>query len=239
MLEPFIEDGDLARFATDLPGRLGAEFKKTMTLLRDPAFQGVLVNYPRAKRAFLVAYDSEDEVTSEVLFRTTDGRALKPEDYLTAFERFVRENPDQVEAIRILLERPAAWGTAALSELRQKLAARPERFTEPNLRRAYHHELADIISLVKHAARGEELLAARERVERAVGRITAGKSFTPEQERWLSLIKEHLAVNLAISKDDFEEIPIFTRAGAWSAADRVFSGKLEELLLQLNEAMAA
>lgn len=239
LLEPYVPDGDLGAFAKALPARLADEFKATMAVLRDPVFQNLLLTYPRAKRTFLVAYDSEDTVASAYLFRTTDGRALKPEDYLTAFERFVRDNPDHVEAIRILQERPAAWGTDALTELRQKLAARPERFTEPNLRRAYHHELADIISLVKHAAKGEELLAARDRVERAVARIAAGQTFTAEQEQWLALIKEHLAVNLAIEKDDFETIPVFTRAGSWGTANRVFAGRLEVLLKQLNEAMAA
>jgi type I restriction enzyme R subunit len=239
VLAPYIEDGDIGALARALPGHLEIDFARTMKILRDHDFQEALFNYPRAKRPFLIAYGVEDEVDSAFLFRTTDGRALKPEDYLTAFERFVRENPDKIEAIQVLLERPAGWNTDALTELRQKLAARPERFTEGSLRRAYHHELADIISIVKHAARGEELLAAQERVERAVGRISAGKTFTPEQERWLTLIKEHLAVNLAIEKDDFENIPVFTRAGSWVAANRVFSGRLEELLRTLNEAMAA
>lgn len=239
MLEPYVPDGDVGAFAKTLPAHLGADFRGTMGVLRDPAFQNLLLNYPRAKRTFLVAYDTEDTVGSAYLFRTTDGRALKPEDYLTAFERFVRENPDHVEAIRILLERPSGWSTEALHELRQKLSARPERFTEVNLRRAYHHELADIISIVKHAAKGEALLDARERVERAVARIAAGQTFTSDQEQWLTLIKEHLAVNLAIEKDDFESIPVFTRAGAWGTANRVFAGKLEALLKQLNEAMAA
>src|SRR2546430_12703138 len=52
----------------------------------------------------------------------------KPEDYLQLFARFVRENPARVEAIGILLDRPQSWGTAALSELRAKLTAAPERF---------------------------------------------------------------------------------------------------------------
>lgn len=239
MLEPFVSDGDLGVFASALPVRLADDFKGTMAVLRDPVFQKLLLTYPRAKRTFLVAYDSQDTVASAYLFRTTDGKALKPEDYLTAFERFVQENPDHVEAIQILLERPAGWGTEALAELRQKLAATPERFTEGNLRRAYHHELADIISIVKHAARGEELLAARDRVDRAVTRITTAQTFTSEQGRWLDLIKEHLAVNLAIERDDFETIPVFTRAGSWGIANQIFAGKLEALLKQLNEAMAA
>jgi type I restriction enzyme R subunit len=144
-----------------------------------------------------------------------------------------------VEAIQILLERPAGWNTGALTELRQKLAARPERFTEPNLRKAYHQELADIISMVKTAANGEPLLTARDRVDRAITRVTAGATLTDEQRAWLERIAEHLAVNLAIEKDDFDEMPIFARAGAWGQANRAFAGRLQELLLQLNEAIAA
>jgi type I restriction enzyme R subunit len=235
----YLEGGELGKFARALPTLLEEEFEATMAVLRDEKFQDLLLNYPRAKRSFLVAYEAEDEVESDYLFRTTDGRELKPEDYLVAFERYVKENPDDIEAIRILLERPARWNTDALTELRQKLQARPEHFTETNLRRAYHHELADIISIIKHAARGEPLLAAEERVERAIARVTAGLTLTDEQERWLELIKEHLAKNLTIEKEDFNEIPIFTRAGAWGRANRVFDGQLEKLLHQLNEAMAA
>ena len=82
----------------------------------------------------------------------------KPEDYLDAFARFVRENPEQIEAIRILLERPKDWKTEALKELREKLAL--NKFPEKDLQKAhqlvYHKALADIISMVKHAARQEE-----------------------------------------------------------------------------------
>ena len=65
----------------------------------------------------------------------------------------MKENPEHTEAIRILLKRPNDWGTAALNELRQKLATAPRlRFDEKTLQRAdqirYHKALADIISMV-------------------------------------------------------------------------------------------
>ena len=116
---------------------------------------------------------------------------------------------------------------------------RPERFTEDNLRRAYQHELADIISIVKHAGVGEPLLSAEERVNRALARVRAGKTFTPEQERWLELIRNHLIENLAIDKEDFDLLT-FTRAGAtWGRVNRDFGGALVEVLAQINAAMAA
>lgn len=229
---------DIGDFARSLPERLERNWSETMAVLRDEALLDYLENYLRAPRTFIVADTVEDLVVSEYLFRTADGRDLRPEDYLIAFERFVKENPDRIEAIRVLLNRPADFRTEHLKELREKLAARPERFTEPNLRRAYQNALADIISIVRHAAQGEPLLAAQERVNRAMARVRAGRTFTPEQEGWLELIQAHLVENLVIEKADFSAIP-FSRRGAWSPANAAFDGRLEELLNRINEAMAA
>jgi type I restriction enzyme R subunit len=233
-----LSETDIGGFARSLPERLEQNWPETMALLRREDLLDYLESYPRAPRTFIIAENVEDFVVSEYLFRTADGRELKPEDYLVAFERFVRENPDHIEAIRILLSRPAEFRTVHLKELRDKLAGRPERFTEPNLRRAYQNNLADIISIVRHAARRELLLTAQERVSRAMARVRTGRTFTPEQESWLELIRAHLIENLVIEKGDFATIP-FSRRGAWGPANKAFEGGLEELLSQINEAMAA
>jgi type I restriction enzyme R subunit len=240
----FIPDGDVARFARELPGKIAGDFTATLQLLRNLAFQDLLVNYPRPKRTFTVAYPIEDTVTSTWLIRGADGTEYKPEDYLAAFARFVQANPLPIEAVRILMNRPQDWSTDALAELRQKLATTPERFTPDNLEQAhaarYHKSLVDIISMVKHAAREEEpLLTAAERVERALAKITAGRKFTAEQQKWLNRIREHLVVNLSISRSDFESISVLFDPGGWKPADRAFDGRLEELLHEINEALAA
>jgi len=223
---------------------LSDDFEVTMAILRDSAFQNLLTDYPRRKQDFVKAFEYEDTVSSEWAFRNGDGREVKPEDYLAAFGRFVRENPDKVEAIRILLNRPKGWSTQALAELRKKLAAAPGRFTEDNLQKAhrirYDKALTDIISMVKHAARDEEpLLTAEERVERAIHRVAFGKTFTQEQWAWLNRIRDHMIVNLSIDRKDFDDSPVLNRAGGWVPADRTFEGQLEHLLYSLNEAVAA
>src|SRR5206468_1881545 len=116
MFAAYISQGDMAMYASDLPRKLRAAFAETMKLLRDKAFQDLLVNYPRRLRTFWVAIEAEDTVTSAWLGRGTDGKQYKPEDYLSVFSKFVRENPAQVEAIRILLDRPKDWSTQALTE---------------------------------------------------------------------------------------------------------------------------
>lgn len=240
----FIPDGDLKRFAEPLPDVLRSKFTETMKLLRDEKFQKLLVDYARLKPVFLVAYEAQDAVSSEWLVRGLDGKEYKPEDYLQEFGRFVAENAPHVDAIRILLDRPAEWSTRVLGELVVKLTATPQRFTIQNLQKAHylrHHKaFVDVISMIQHAARDEApLLTADERVDRAIARIVAGKTFTDEQRRWLDRIREHLIQNLSIDRDDFEAVAILERAGGWGRADRVFGGQLGEILKQINGAIAA
>ena len=163
------------------------------------------------------------------------GKEYKPEDYLAAFARFVQENPAKIEAIRILLDRPRDWSTAALDRTAAEAGDRPGAVhASSNLQKAhaahYHKALVDIISMVKHAAREEEpLLTAAERVERAFAAITAGKTFTAEQAKWLDRIRAHLVENLSIDRDDFDDAPVLPTPAA-GAGDRTFDGKLAELL---------
>lgn len=240
----YVPEGDLGRYASGLPRMLHNDFTGTMKTLRDEKFQGLLENYPRAQRTFVVAYETQDSVTSEWLARGADGKEYKPDDYLTAFAHFVRDNPEHVEAIRILLNRPQDWSTDALAELRDKLKAAPQRFTVENLQKAhevqYKKALVDIISMVKHAAADQEpLLTAAERVGRAFEKVTVGHTFTPEQEQWLDRIREHLVANLSIEPEDFDTIPVLMRFGGWGKADSVFNGGLRELVHLFNEAIAA
>ena len=240
----YIPDGDVSAYARNLAAALRTEFAQTMKTLRDETFQELLVNYPRPKRVFYVAAGVEDQVSSRMVFRDSGGTPYKPEDYITAFARFIRDNPAQIDAIRILLDRPRDWGYEPLTELRKKLVATKERFTVENLQRAhevhYHRSLVDLISMVKHAADGQQpLLTAVERVERAFERVTANQTFTEPQQAWLDRIRTHLVENLSIEPDDFDLIPIFQREGGLVAARRAFGPRIDTLIRDLNEAIAA
>ena len=245
MLAAFVPDGDLARFARELPRALRQDYVATMARLRDQAFQELLLRLPRPDRTFLRAGEYGDTVSSIWQVRDADGQPYKPEDYLAAFSRFVAENEDKITAIRILLDRPRDWGAPALTELRQKLAAARQRFTVENLQRAHELQhrkaLVDIISMVKHAAHEESpLLNSAERVAAAFGRVTAGQSFTPEQQAWLDRIRTVMQDNLSIDREDFDYQDALARHGGWGAARRAFGPEqLEELLHRLNEAVAA
>lgn len=239
-----IPDGDVGRFASTLADALKASFTATMKLLRDKDFQDLLINYQRKKRTFVIAHETQDEVSSEWKVRGSDGKEYKPDDYLAAFAEFVRDNPSYIEAIRILVKRPKDWRPESLSELQKKLAEAPQRFTIKNLQAAhklrYDKALADIISMVKHAAdKSNPLLTAEERVDAALARVANGQQFTEQQQQWLNRIRGHMIENLSIDRDDFDMFPIFERSGGWGCAAKVFAGNLPQLINTLNEAIAA
>jgi type I restriction enzyme R subunit len=217
-------------------------FSSVIELLRDPRFQDLLENYERAKKTFLVGYEIEDDVHSEILFEAGGKYGLKPEDYLVAFADFVKQKEKEIEAISILLNRPKSWNTKVLNELRKTL--RENNFGEEELRKAhkvvYHKEVVDIISMIKHAVKETEpLLSPAERVDQAIRMVTRGKQLNQEQNQWIGYIKEHLKQNMTLGEDDLQELPVFTDRGGLSKFKKVFPGNYQEMIHEINGAVAA
>jgi type I restriction enzyme R subunit len=236
----WIPDGDMGRFAGELTKNLREKFSETMKLLRNAEFQDLLTNYSRAKRQFIIAHESQDTVSSRIVERY--GRESSAADYLAAFSAFVRNKADEIEALRILLSKPEGWNPDALLELRRKL--RENDFDEKTLRRAHERvhrkALADLISMVKYAARETEpLLTSEERVVSALAELRALRTFTPEQSQWLDLIGRHLVENLCVDTNDLETQPIFIGKGGLGRARKVFGDQLPHLVDRLNYTLAA
>jgi type I restriction enzyme R subunit len=199
----------------------------------------LLLEYPRTYVPFLIGYEVQDTVSSKKLDRF--GKYDTAEGYLDAFSRFVKENADKIDALSILLKRPRDWRPKALEELRRALAQ--NQFDERKLQEAHrvasHKALADVISIVKHAATAQApVLTAEERVNRALDTLAAKHQFTIEQLQWLSLVREQLIKNLTIDEDDFDNTPLLQGRGGVARARQVF-GELSLLVAQLNEVVAA
>ncbi|MFH1798819.1 MAG: DEAD/DEAH box helicase family protein [Candidatus Omnitrophota bacterium] len=236
-----LEGTDIADFARDLPQMLESDWANTMRILQKEAFFDICDNYKRARKTFIIADGAEDTVTSERVFRAKDGSELRPTDYIKEFEQFVKDNPEHIEALEILLNRPKEFHTSELEDLRGKLSIYPndleDKFTEKNLRDAYDKKLADIISIIKHAAQGEDLLTAESRIKRAFQKIRSRHKFTEEQEKWLTLIEGHLVENILMEKEDFD-LMMFTREGGnYSKINQIFNGELDMLIQEINEAV--
>jgi type I restriction enzyme R subunit len=234
----WIPGGDIGAFGGKLPALIKQDFTGTMALLRNPDFQALLQEYPRAARTFLVGYEVQDAVSSKKIEHY--GRFDTAESYLEAFSHFVNDNADKVDALSVLLGRPRDWRPKALEDLRRVLAK--EGFDPEKLQRAHRaagfKALADVISIVKHAAKQQApLLTAEERVDRAMNRFIGAHALNPEQMQWLSLVREHLVKNLSMDEEDFDLTPLLEMRGGTAKARKVF-GDLADLVADLNAEVA-
>lgn len=237
----YIPEGDITRFADGLKNALKTDFSGTIRLLRDKNFQNLLVGYDRARTPFYVAYGNIDSVSSEYVFKHNENN-LKPADYLVAFSAFVQENRSKIEALSILFSNPKKWNTQALKEIREIM--KKNSFEEEKVRKAHalsgHKSMADIISMLKNADNEmNPLLTAEERVDKAIATLSQNHSFTAEQQEWLQYIREHLIVNLAIEKDNFDIVPVLERHGGLAKVRRIFGPELDSIIEEINYSLAA
>ncbi len=72
----------------------------------------------------------------------------------------------------------------------------------------------------------------------STGRGEGLHRFTSEQIKWLGMIRDHIAANLSIERDDFEYAP-FAQEGGLGKVHQLFGDKLNVIIKELNEKLAA
>jgi type I restriction enzyme R subunit len=182
--------------------------------------------------------DNKDEITAlQVLYSKPYKQRLRFEDVRELAEKLVA----QVEQLRIYQTHPQGWEKRVPDELwaaYRKLQAGKVRGAAAN------HILTDLVSLVRFAMHQEnELVPYPEKVQvnfRAwvEQQQASGKSFTDEQRKWLEMIRDHIAANLLIERDDFDYAP-FAQAGGIGKVWQLFGDDLSIILDDLNEVLAA
>ena len=224
---------------------------------------------PKLREAILGARRSLDQVideqTPDVLLKAgfSEEALLKARTMLTSFKKFIEDNKDEIEAIKILYSRPYRAGLRFkhIKELATKLnqppfyvdPSRPEslvrlwqayELTEPEkVKGKGGKQLVDVVALVKHALDPSTLLApmgmaVEERYREWLSeKQKAGITFTADQKKWLDAIKDHIASSLAIEQDDLEEVP-FNTIGGLGRAYELFGDTLAPILDELNMRLA-
>ena len=221
---------------------------------------------PRLRRAILEIARSLDQIIDEgaidVLldFGHSEAAVESARSKLDDFQRFIEENKDEIEALRILYSRPYRAGLRYrhVKELRDALRNPPVGIHDPasGLWRLYEalepdkvagrggNALVDLVAIVRHAIEpGGTLVPVAEQVDaryRAwlAQKEQAGQTFTAAQRKWLDAIKDHIASSLRIEPDDFEDVP-FNQWGGLGGVYRAFGNDLNPLLAELNERLAA
>ena len=167
------------------------------------------------------------------------GDADKPDDYLESFRKYIQENMDAVEALQIVCQRPRDLTRQQLKEL--KLHLDQSHFSETNLRTAVRETTnqdiaATIIGYIRHVALNDPLIAYEDRVKRAMTKILASRSWTQPQRRWLERIGKQLEKEVIVDKEALDRGQ-FKDHGGFPRLNKVFDGKLAEILKEISDAV--
>ena len=177
-----------------------------------------------------------------------------------SFEQFIAQHKDEITALQILYSRPtrAPLKFEDVQLLADALHAPPVNIDEGALWQAYatlrkdkvkgakqRRLLTDLVSLVRFAMQQtNELVPYPERVQAnfkawlAQHQQTDNQPFTPEQQHWLEMIRDHIAANLGIEIDDFEYAP-FNAQGGLGKVHQLFGAELPKVIEELNRELAA
>lgn len=185
----------------------------------------------------------KDEITAlQILYSKPYGQRL-------SFEA-VKELAQTIEQPPYLWNESQLWNAYAALEASKVKGASGRRI------------LTDLVSLVRFAMHQDnELVPFPERVNanfnawlatqkqnipsRLQGEGQGGgenahhpERFTPEQMKWLTMIRDHIAANLGIATDDFEYAP-FAQQGGLGKVYQLFGEELNTMIEELNETLAA
>ncbi len=164
------------------------------------------------------------------------GNTEKPEDYLEAFAKYVNENKDKIEAVRIACTKPSDMTSAQLKEL--KLNLDKENFTETSLNEATiavtnAHIVADIIAHIRKAVLKTPLFNHDERVIAAFDKLTSTHRFNKIQLDLLEKIKTYMLHESILNTETFEA-PVFKMEGGFARFNKKFGGTLIEIIQEIN-----
>ncbi len=87
---------------------------------------------------------------------------------------------------------------------------------------------------MRHAAIGDALIPFEDRVHAAMRRILAGRPWTEVQRKWLKRIEEQVLREVVVDRAALDGEP-FNRDGGFQRLDRIFDGRLEAVLVDIND----
>ncbi|MCM1228097.1 MAG: type I restriction-modification system endonuclease [Clostridium sp.] len=223
---------DLNSFAKELnDGKVSESVKRVLDCAE--AF-AVLDNDRTHKKRHVVIDGHEDEVISH---ERSYGKVAKPEDYIEAFRRFIVENLNKINALKIVCTRPSELTRKTLKELKMELDRHD--FTEKQLNTAWNEMTnqdiaADIIAFVRQQAIGSTLLSHETRIKNAFVKLRQNHKFNKIQLDWLKRIEKVMLEETVIDEQMFEQ-GAFKNNGGFRGIDRRFEGQLHEVIMELNQ----
>ena len=165
------------------------------------------------------------------------GAAKKPDDYLESFREFITTNLNLMPALLVVAQRPRDLTRKQLRDLMLELDL--AGYSETALRTAWRETTnqdiaATIIGHIRHAVDGSPLVPYKERVAKAMQKILASRAWTAPQRKWLERIGKQLEAETIVDREALDRGE-FQAQGGFARLNKIFDGKLQELLQELTE----
>lgn len=224
---------DPAQFIEDIAKRPAAEAKEQL-LARRELFELLQEKRANGQRPVVIS-DAEDKLLSHT---RGYGKGERPEDYLDDFAAFVKNNLNEIAALKIVCTRPKELTRESLKSLRLTLDR--EGFTTQQLNTAIaqltNEEIAaDIISLIRRYAIGAALMSHEARIHQAVDKLKKAHHFSRQELSWITRMEKYLIEESVLNVAVFEEDSRFKAKGGFVKIDKVFQNQLESVVRELNE----
>lgn len=224
---------------------------------------------PKVRDVVLQVRDSLEQVIDEVnrdkllAAGFSQASADKAKSVMGELKEFCEKHREEIEALQLIYEKPYKSGLKFrhVKDLANRLKRSPfyidpakpdsvrylwqlQQVAEPTKVKGDARSLVDLIAIVRHALHPKEpVVPVAEQVETnykqwLIDQKSAGIVFSVEQTEWLDMIKNHIATSLAITTESFEDAP-FSQKGGLGRIHSLFGDKLEPILKDLNERLAA
>jgi len=174
------------------------------------------------------------------------------------FKTWIATHKDEITALQIFYAqdyRHRTFTYTMIKELCEKLKAEKPFLAPLTVWKAYEqlektngsakNELIALVSLIRRVVGIDSTLTSYDKTvdknfQEWIFTKNAGKhnAFTEAQMQWLRMMKEYVANSFSIEKDDFDLSP-FNAEGGLSKMWALFGEKTDEIINELNEALAA
>lgn len=183
--------------------------------------------------------DAPDEVVN--VARGYGSGNEKPEDYLESFTDFIKKNVNTIPALQIVATRPKDLTFDELKDIKLKLEQ--NGFKEKDLQTAWKNAkhvqtAADIISFIRQAAAGSDLVDHDVRIHNAMQKVYGMTDWSIPQKKWLKRIENQLLSSTVLgpnAEQAFNDNYYFKRQGGYKQIKKIFPEYADQIIYVLNE----
>jgi type I restriction enzyme R subunit len=178
---------------------------------------------------------------------------------LDTWRQFVEEHQDEYLALKAYYSQPYRRRPSLrdIKELAAAIARPPHHLTPEKVWSAYEAldadrvrghggKLdADLVRLIRYTLEQDDELVPHEEVVRQrfewwlSEQQQHGREFSEDQMRWLRMIADHVAASMSFDPAEDYDFPPFSEEGGATAAYQLFGRDLNDLVVELNEALVA